>query len=144
MSEVLSKATPGLFRQTSGSTFFTMLAFSQILNIYLQWLAALGLAIVFVVTLKKPTHGSSSGQYNHDMGPRCCLIIPDGLSIMASFDCQSLERHRLRPRAPLRGPQVGPALLAGCFTCSLMLRCRESDGECEADAVPGIGVHIVN
>lgn len=53
VSEVLSKATPGLFKKTSPSTFFTMLAFSQILNIYLQWLAALSQAVVFMVTLKK-------------------------------------------------------------------------------------------
>lgn len=58
MSEVLSKASSGPFRKTSHSTFFTMLAFSQILNISLQWLAALSQALVFMVRLKKPSYGS--------------------------------------------------------------------------------------
>lgn len=53
MSEVLSKATPGPFRKTSSSTFFTMLTFSGILNIYLQWSAALGPAFVCTAALRK-------------------------------------------------------------------------------------------
>lgn len=89
VSKVLSGATPGLFRKTSPSTFFTMLTFSQILNIYLQWMTALSPAIVRKVESERPTYGKSSCQYNHDMAPRCTLIIPYRLSIMAQFSCQS-------------------------------------------------------
>lgn len=89
VSKVLSGAIPGLFRKTSPSTFFTMLTFSQILNIYLQWMAALSRAIVCKVKSEQPTYGKSSCQYNHDMGPRCTLIIPYRLSVMAQFSCQS-------------------------------------------------------
>ena len=89
MSKVLSGATPALFRKTSPSTFFTMLTFSQILNIYLQWMTALSPAIVCKVESERPTYGKSSCQYNHDMAPRCTLIIPYRLSIMAQFSCQS-------------------------------------------------------
>ena len=89
VSKVLSGATPALFRKTSPSTFFTMLTFSQILNIYLQWMTALSSAIVCKVESERPTYGKSSCQYNHDMAPRCTLIIPYRLSIMAQFSCQS-------------------------------------------------------
>lgn len=88
-SKVLSRATPGLFKKTSPSTFFTMLTFSQILNIYLQWMTALSPAIVCKVKSDLPMYGKSSCQYNHDMAPSCTLIIPYRLSIMAQFSCQS-------------------------------------------------------
>lgn len=45
-SKVQSGATLSPFRKTSPSTFFTMLTFSQILNIYLQWMTAFGPDIV--------------------------------------------------------------------------------------------------
>lgn len=89
VSKVLSGATPGLFKKTSPSTFFTMLTFSKILNIYLQWMTALSPAIVCKVESERPTYGKSSCQYKHDMAPRCTLIIPHRLSIMAQFSCQS-------------------------------------------------------
>lgn len=88
MSKVLSGATPALFRKTSPSAFFTMLTFYQILNIYLQWMAALNLAIVCKVESELPTYGKSSCQYNHGIGPRCTVIIPYRLS-MVRFSCQS-------------------------------------------------------
>lgn len=89
VSKVLSGAAPVLFRETSPSTFFTMLTFSHILNIYLQWMAALSRAIVCKVESDWPTYGKSSCQYNHDMAPSCTLIIPYRLSIRAQFSCQS-------------------------------------------------------
>ena len=88
MSEVLSKATAALFRKMASSTFFTMLAFSQILNIYLQWLAVLGLA-------KKQKNKKRQLTVPHlvdvrmTWAPRRCLLIPYRLSNMARFDCQS-------------------------------------------------------
>ncbi len=46
-----------------------MLTFSQILNIYLQWMTALCPAIVYKVETERSTYGKSSCQYNRDMPP---------------------------------------------------------------------------
>lgn len=89
MSKVLSGATPAPFSKTSPSTFFTMLTFSQILNIYSQWVTALSPAIVCKVEADLPTYGKSSFQSNDDMAPSCTLIILYRLSIMTHFSCQS-------------------------------------------------------
>lgn len=83
------KGHQALFRETSSSTFFTMLTFSQILNIYLQWMTALRPVIVCMVKSDRPNYAKSSCQYNHDMAPSCTRIIPYKRSIMAQFSCQS-------------------------------------------------------
>ena len=71
------------------SRFFTMLTFSQILNICFQWMTVLSLAIVCKVESDWPTYGKSACQCDHDMAPSCTLIIPYRLSVIAQFSCQS-------------------------------------------------------
>lgn len=132
VSKVLSRATPALFKKTSPSTFFTMLTFSQILNIYLQWMTALSPAIVCKVKSDQPMYGKSSCQYNHDMAPSCTLIIPHRLSIIAQFSCQSQHiiwksQRGIEAGVRERGSDSDKLCVPAWCTCvlSVRLRCRQ-------------------